>query len=117
MKKKSLLAALLFAAAFEISTVANAITADYNIVPLHKSVTELDTTRTFALQDGDIISYPAGNEELKRNAAFLKDYLLETCGLRLTTEPDAKKAAVVIALRNEKKRTDNPDSYTITVSK
>lgn len=117
MRKKSLLTALLFAAAFEISTVANAITADYNIVPLPKSVTELDTTRTFALQDGDIISYPTGNEELKRNAAFLKDYLLETCGLRLTTEPDAKKAAVVIALRNEKKRTDNPDSYTITVSK
>ena len=119
MKKTTILIALL---GMTLGTLAQK--ADYNVVPLPRNINVTDTVTTFTLRDGDVISYPTGNEELARNAAFLHEYVEETCGIHLDTKPGAKQAAITLSLGtpSKKKRpttttNDKPGAYTISITK
>lgn len=119
MKKTTILIALL---GMTLGTLAQK--ADYNVVPLPRNINVTDTVTTFTLRDGDVISYPTGNEELARNAAFLHEYVEETCGIHLDTKPGAKQAAITFSLGtpSKKKRpttttNDKPGAYTISITK
>ena len=89
---------LLLTVAIVCATVAvMAQRADYRIIPLPKSEVT-DTTQVFALCQGMGIAYDAGNPEVARNAAFLRDWVKELTGVELLLTPDDKKAAVRLSL-------------------
>ena len=58
-----------------------AAVADYDIVPL-PLVTTVGQSSPFVLKSGTPVCYPAGNEQLQKNAAFLADYLKTQTGIR-----------------------------------
>lgn len=71
--------------------------ADYRIIPLPKSEVT-DTTQVFVLQSGMSIAYDASNEEVARNAAFLKEWVEQVTGVQLVLSPNDEKAAVRLSL-------------------
>ena len=76
---------------------ATAQRADYRIIPLPKSEVT-DTTQVFVLKTGMSIAYDASNEEVARNAAFLKEWVEQVTGVQLVLSPNDEKAAVRLSL-------------------
>ncbi|MBQ0050367.1 MAG: beta-N-acetylhexosaminidase [Bacteroidales bacterium] len=122
MKKSSLILSLLLCAASLFAQKA-----DYNIVPLPRSI-EADTTKTFTLTADDAISIAATAADtetaqaMERNAAFLHEYLLEEAGLDISIRHADKKAGIQLRLLKGKEqiKADTPspqDAYRITVNK
>ena len=118
MKKIILTFTLLLA-----GTCAFAEQADYNVIPLPKSVT-VDATQTMTLRTGMGIAYDAGNPEAARNAQFLRSWVEEVTGLRLELTPADKKAAVRMTIapqkklkKGEKLTPQEEEAYTIVVDK
>ena len=71
--------------------------ADYRIIPLPKSEVT-DTTQVFVLQSGMGIAYDASNEEVARNAAFLREWVQQVTGVQLVLSPTDEKAAIRLSL-------------------
>lgn len=105
--------------------------ADYRIIPLPKSEVT-DTTQVFVLQSGMSIAYDASNEEVARNAAFLKEWVEQVTGVQLVLSPNDEKAAVRLSLgfpadkkaKKGKKSKETPvlteqqqEAYTIAIGK
>jgi hexosaminidase len=105
--------------------------ADYRIIPLPKSEVT-DTTQVFVLQSDMSIAYDASNEEVARNAAFLKEWVQQVTGVQLVLSPNDEKAAVRLSLgfptdkkaKKGKKNKENPvlteqqqEAYTIAIGK
>ena len=98
--------------------------ADYDVIPLPKEVT-VDTTQTFSLASGMGISYDAGNEEICRNARFLRDWVQEMTGIELNLTPNDSKAAVKLTLGIPAKKGETAgeltpqqeEAYVMTVDK
>ena len=104
-------------------TTAFAEQADYNIIPLPKSV-DVDASQTMTLRTGMGIAYDAGNPEASRNAQFLRAWIEEATGLRLELTPADKKAAVRMLVAPQKKlkkgetlTAQEAEAYTIVVDK
>lgn len=94
--------------------VASAVpVADYNVVPLPQSVTLVEG-ESFMMESGMTVAYPEGNEDMKRNAEFLCEYVSETTGVRLT--PVAGKAKKGMRLVLDKK-VKGDEAYNIVVDK
>ncbi len=97
--------------------------ADYNVIPLPKSI-NVDASQTMTLRTGMGIAYDAGNPEASRNAQFLRAWLEEATGLRLELTPADKKAAVRMFVAPQKKlkkgetlTAQEAEAYTIVVDK
>ena len=95
MKKNYL--SLIALAACVCSLTAAEHRADYNVIPLPKEVT-VDDADVFILQPGMGIAYDANNEEVCRNARFLRDWVEEMTGIELLLTPGDYKAAVKLTL-------------------
>ena len=102
---------LLFAFALLLS--AQAQRADYRIVPLPDAI-EVDTARTFALASGMTIGYDEGNDEVRRTAQFLQQWVEETTGIALQLKANDRRASVRLSLGLE---SENAEGYTIAVGK
>ena len=74
--KKNLLMVLISVFA-GISAIADNV--NYRVIPLPQEITDMKGT-PFVLSLRSVISYPAGNEKMKRNASFLASYLKEVTG-------------------------------------
>ncbi len=98
------------------SNASYAQQADYGIIPLPRSIVTKDGANPYILREGATIAYPANDEEMARNAQFLHEYAEQAIGLHLQPTPGAKKGDITLSLRPAKKRTDNPDSYSIEVT-
>lgn len=85
--------------------------ADYNVVPLPQSITLADA-EPFVIEDGVTVTYPAGDENLKRNAEFLAEYVAFTNGIRLKVAAGLKKAGIRLMTDV---RVDGSEAYTIDV--
>lgn len=109
---KKLLSALLLLCC--VLHTANAQTADYRIVPLPQEITPANG-EGFVLDANTVITYKGG-KEVKRNAQFLAEYVKECTGLELKVIKSKKNRenAINISIGDE---TENPEGYTITVSK
>ena len=57
-------------------------TADYRVVPLPQEITAGEGN-PFVLKDGVKVLYPEGNDEMRRNAEFLAEYVAESTGKHL----------------------------------
>lgn len=105
--------------------------ADYRIIPLPKSEVT-DTTQVFVLQSGMGIAYDASNEEVARNAAFLREWVQQVTGVQLVLSPTDEKAAIRLSLgfpadkkaKKSKKSKETPvlteqqqEAYTIAIDK
>ena len=89
---------ILFSVLFMCATVSlMAERADYRIIPLPKSV-QTDSTQVFTLRSGMGIAYDAADPEVARNVQFLRQWVEELTGVKLTLTPDDKKAAVQFTL-------------------
>ena len=80
-----------------VPALASAQRADYRIIPQPKSV-QVDSTNAFALRPGMTIAYDASNPEVSRNAQFLRQWVEELTGVKLTLAPTDKKAAIRLTL-------------------
>ncbi len=98
-----------------IGLMANAQTqADYRIIPLPDSIAPNPKGGAFTLTSGAVVSYPEGNDDLRRQAEMLCDGLSKATPLSLTTEAEGKKGAAIslnVGLNHV-----NPEAYTITVT-
>ena len=86
-------------------------TADYNVIPLPKSI-EMLNDAAFVLNNQTSICY---TEQVgKRNAEFLAEYVLETTGLQLSVS-NSKPNGKAISLRIDP-AIHNPEGYQIKIS-
>lgn len=104
-----MLATMLCFAAFQ--TFAE--NADYRVVPLPDQI-NLQNGKSFTISKKTKITYPKGNEKLKRNAAFLAQYIKENTGLALKTK-QGKASRNTIFLQTSA-ISGNKEAYNIHVS-
>lgn len=88
--------------------------ADYQVIPLPKSVT-LQKGEPFVLSAQTTIFCNAQDEALQRDAGFLQQYVKEATGLTLTIASKKPKANVIILTTAKKAVT--AEGYTLTVNK
>ena len=113
---KSTILSLLAASALLISSCGHKmdVTANYHVIPLPQTIVETPGADDFVLTESTVITYPQGDEEMKRNARFLSEYLAELTGLNLKIS-DAPADNNAIALQSTLDN-ENPEAYTLTVT-
>lgn len=106
---------LLLAAALSFSMLsAHAADANYNVVPLPKSVVMVKG-QPFNLTSATTIVYEGTNPEMKRNARFLSEYIQQSTGIKTTLlDKRDKKAAAIVLVVNPKVQGD--EAYRLTVN-
>jgi hexosaminidase len=87
--------------------------ANYNVIPMPLSI-EQGNEKAFVLTKNTKILYPKNNEKMKRNAAFLTDYLKENTGILLKSKA-AKSGGNAILLKTGLV-SKNSEAYEIEVS-
>lgn len=122
---------LLTLAIIAFSLCATAQVAQYQIVPLPRSIEVKDTTKHFVLSNEATISYTTSNDielnaQMQRNAQFLAQYVTQSTGLQLSiaTTPNVSQkvkkttnaAAIHLSLLPLKKQLQGSEAYRITVS-
>lgn len=76
---------------------ANAQRADYDVIPLPKSV-KVDSLKVFNLCRDAGVAFDATNPEVYRNVLFLCEWVEEMTGIKLKLAPNDKKAAIRLSL-------------------
>lgn len=86
--------------------------ADYQVIPMPQTITTSQGS-PFTLDGGVKIIYPDGNEQMKKNAVFLADYLKQATGKSFSIEAGTEgKGAIVLKLGLED---ENPEAYQLKV--
>ena len=89
------------------------ITADYGVIPLPQSI-KIQEGSPFVLSQSTTIVYPKGNEDLKRVAQFLSDYIKYATGKTLAiSDEDKSKDAIILRVNLNNK---NTEAYNLKVS-
>ena len=91
---------------------AEEMKVDYNVIPMPKEVV-MDSTAEFILKDGMGLAFDASDEEICRNAQFLRQWVKEMTGIELNLTPNDKKAAVRMSLGAGLHK----EAYILTVNK
>ncbi len=68
-------------------------TSNYNTVPLPNEITVAEG-EPFVLSKSTLVTYPAGNEKMQRNAEFLAEFLELSCGIKPTVGAEMAEADV-----------------------
>lgn len=92
-------------------TKADNVSADYQVVPLPNSIT-ISQKSPFVLSSRTPIVYAVDNEDLKRNAVFLADYIADIAGFRPEVSKGKAKNAIVLQID---KKVKAPEGYVLTV--
>ncbi len=118
----------------------NSGTSDYNTIPLPNEIV-VEEGEPFVLSKSTLITYPAENEKMQRNAEFLAEFLELSCGIKPAvsaatsttgadeTDPDKTEASVADAgemktaedtkgntiVLSDGLKHDNPEAYQINV--
>ncbi len=114
--KKTTFLGLLAAAALLVASCARKeeVTADYRVIPLPREIAHNADGGSFTLTDATVITYPEGNDAMRRNAEFLAEYLGELTGRNLkVTDSPANRDAIALLCNLE---SENPEAYTLTVT-
>lgn len=110
MKKICFFFLLLSVSSVDLS--AEEMKVDYNVIPMPKEVV-MDSTAEFILKDGMGLAFDASDEEICRNAQFLRQWVKEMTGIELNLTPNDKKAAVRMSLGAGL----HEEAYILTVNK
>lgn len=109
MKKLSL---IVFALMVAMSLFAQK--ADYNVVPMPQTVTEINKP-AFTLNANTRVVYVEGVEEMEQNARFLQEYIQKNVGIKVLASTNLAKApANAIKLVLDEK-VENAEGYVMTV--
>lgn len=103
-----LLTALLLLSSCSKETVV----ANYEVIPLPNSIEKKEGI-PFVMDNSTVITYPAGNEKLKRTAEFLSEYLKLSTGMALTVS-DEEASKNYISLKADYPN-DNKEAYNLVV--
>ena len=129
--KRFLLLSTFFISFCSLVSADEVTAAKYDIIPLPKEVKLISTdfSQSFAIKDGNGISYDASNVECTRIAQFLQGWTKEATGLNLQLTPDDKNAQIKLCLVSPaapkgKKKSKSPvvlteqekESYTMKVT-
>ncbi|MBR6030612.1 MAG: beta-N-acetylhexosaminidase [Bacteroidaceae bacterium] len=96
---------LLLCAAFNLSASAE---VNYQVIPLPQQIS-IDKSGGHMLLTEDMkVGYPAGNQQMQRNAEFAAEYL----GLTVTSEKKDADVKLMLGLKS-----NNPDDYAISIGK
>jgi hexosaminidase len=91
-------------------------TTDYQVVPLPQKV-NVTQEGTFKLNRNTLVAYPGSNDLLKRNAAFLSEYIDQSTGyapeVRAIVEGEEVKNAITLAINPD---IANKEGYTLTTT-
>ncbi|MDE5555062.1 MAG: family 20 glycosylhydrolase [Muribaculaceae bacterium] len=113
---KSTILSVLAATALLISSCSHKedVTANYRVIPLPQTIVDNSDSDDFVLSESTVITYPKGDEAMKRNAQFLSEYLAELTGqnLRITDVPTDNNAIVLQSNLDN----DNPEAYNLIVT-
>ncbi|PTL34137.1 beta-N-acetylhexosaminidase [Prevotella sp. oral taxon 376] len=88
-------------------------TADYNVVPLPREIS-FSKGGEFVITENTRIAYPEGNELLKKDAQFLRDYIADLTSLRLSVTTEKLKSGIILKLNP---KVQNKEGYVLTVNK
>lgn len=110
MKRIWLLFFLTFVSLVELSAEVDKV--DYHVIPMPKEVV-VDSSNVFVLSDGMGLAFDASDEEICRNAQFLRQWVKEMIGIELNLTPNDKKAAVRMSLGAGL----HEEAYILTVNK
>lgn len=88
-------------------------TANYDIVPLPKSITLVEGT-PFSLNNQTKIIYPASDSQLQKTAAFLSDYMAIQTGFDIGTTTEQPEKNFII-LKSDLKH-ENNEAYSIEIT-
>lgn len=106
----------------------------YEVIPLPHSIQLNPKGEVFVLQDGAVVTYAAGNDQMASNARLLAGFLKTDAGFSLVPQADVRRsakknaplgAAVTLALVQQSERpskkaqpffSQHPEAYQITVS-
>ena len=87
--------------------------AVYEVVPLPKEITH-ETGEAFSLTSATKITYPEGNDKMKRNAEFLAEYLNIATGLKTSVSTESlSENAIILAIGLD---SNNSEAYNINVN-
>lgn len=91
------------------------VVANYDVIPLPQEIVyNQEEPEYFKLDNSTVISYPANDSVMQRNAEFLTQYLKELTGISpAVTSEDASGNAIV--LRSDLEN-DNAEAYELTVT-
>jgi hexosaminidase len=120
MKFKLCLAIAILAAILSSCTNKNDyLEANYEWVPIPKSVVFNDTSDVYFLDQSSLIVYDKDCEELKKLSEFLSSYIYESTGIKLkVAEDDGQSNVIRLKLIIVKNQTEtNPDSYDLSINK
>ena len=98
--------------------------ADYKIIPSVKSIL-MDTSKVFTLKEGMTVAYDANNQEMKRIADFLCQWVEQQTGTKLNPTTCKKNAAIQLNIATPigKKKSkasltkQEEEAYSITINK
>ena len=90
--------------------------ADYQVIPLPKSITENAGERPFILSKNTCITYPTTQPELSKEANFLTEFLNEILGYKLKVESSDSFKNGAINLSVDPTSFKEKDSYKIIVN-
>ena len=96
---------LLLCAAFSMSACAE---VNYQVIPLPQQISIDKSGGYMLLKEGMKVGYPAGNQQMQRNAEFAAEYL----GLTVTSEKKDADVKLMLGLKS-----NNPDDYAISIGK
>ena len=118
MKLKNLtLIALLIIGVFLFTGCENKeITASYDVIPLPQQIVKQDGN-PFILSNSTSIVYDANNEDMKRSAQFLSDYITFSTGIKLPIKEntDANTSNTIVLKSNFDH--ENLEAYQLSISK
>ncbi|MDO4228244.1 MAG: family 20 glycosylhydrolase [Capnocytophaga sp.] len=117
MKLKNIFTSLVAMALFASCDMVTqpSVSANYQVVPLPNSIQKSTDKAPFLLNSTTKITFPKGNNALKKNAEFLSEYIKEHTGMTLSVAENTDKQTNAIILSNDLS-SDNKEAYTLTVA-
>lgn len=117
MKLKNIFTSLAIITMFASCDIVKepSVSADYQIVPLPKSIQQQKEKQPFLLNPTTKISYPKGDEALKKNAEFLSEYVEQQTGMKLSIVEASNEMINVISLSKDFP-SENKEAYQLTIN-
>ena len=88
----TMMGAMLFSCSSEVKE------ASYEVIPMPQSIAMNAQGSPFVLADGTKVLYPQGNEQMKKNAEFLVQYVKEQTGKQLIAQEGAEGKGILLQL-------------------
>lgn len=84
-----------------------------NVIPLPQEVVEAQNGSSFVISSSTSISYPEGNDKMKRNAEFLASYIKKLTGVEAKLTTSETKNSIILKIDSS---VEQNEGYELTVN-